>query len=272
MPTWHFAYGAANAGWLPIAGDWNGPAVAVAGGRWRSGCCRRTAPLTESASAADCPRSHRPLGSRRLGCYRSCETPQVQFVISDLPGSYLGEAEGNLIYIDSNAAGHGWFVDPTPALDEEFTPSNQQLRAVDPRAVDRIDLLTVVEHELGHIAGLGDLDASVNDLMSGLLGTGIRRNASHQDAIDAALASQQPLGTCIVPGHWACPGFSCGFCPTAILLAMRSFCFLRNIIPFCHLWRRCSCNLAFCCRVRSCLRVKPTVFALHGDSQPGRLA
>ena len=49
--------------------------------------------------------------------------------------------------------------------------------------------LTVVEHELGHIAGLGDLDASVNDLMSGQLSTGIRRNASHQDAVDAALAS-----------------------------------------------------------------------------------
>ena len=114
---------------------------------------------------------------------------QVQFVISDLPGSYLGEAEANQIYIDSNAAGYGWFVDPTPAADEEFTasPSTKQLQAVDPRAVDHIDLLTVVEHELGHVAGLGDLDASVNDLMSGLLDTGTRRNASH---VDAVLASQ----------------------------------------------------------------------------------
>ena len=84
---------------------------------------------------------------------------QAQFVISDLPGSYLGKTEGNQIYIDTNAAGYGWFVDPTPALDEEFTPSpnNQQLRAVDPRAVDRIDLLTVVEHELGHVLGLKTL-------------------------------------------------------------------------------------------------------------------
>ena len=50
---------------------------------------------------------------------------QVQFVISDLPGSYLGEAEGNLVYLDSNAAGHGWFVDPTPALDEEFAADRE---------------------------------------------------------------------------------------------------------------------------------------------------
>ena len=103
---------------------------------------------------------------------------QVQFVISDLPGSYLGDTDGNEIYIDSNAAGYGWFVDPTPATDEEFTatPIAKQLQAVDPRAVDHIDLLTVVEHELGHVAGYDDLDALANNLMSGTLGVGVRRN------------------------------------------------------------------------------------------------
>ena len=111
----------------------------------------------------------------------------VTYVVTDLPGSYLGLAETNTIFIDRDAAGYGWFVDPTPAFDEEFTPSssNQQLRAIDPQAIDRIDLLTVVEHELGHIAGLNDLDTSVDDLMSGVLGTGIRRNASSIDAFFA---------------------------------------------------------------------------------------
>ena len=119
---------------------------------------------------------------------------QVQFVISDLPGSYLGETEGNQIDIDSKAAGYGWFVDPTPATDEEFTtatasPSGKQLQAVDPKAVDHIDLLTVVEHELGHVVGLKDLDAPTDDLMCGVLGVGVRRNPSYQDAIDANFAS-----------------------------------------------------------------------------------
>ncbi|MCC6124179.1 MAG: FG-GAP repeat protein, partial [Pirellulales bacterium] len=103
--------------------------------------------------------------------------PQIEFVVSDLPDSVLGKAEANRIYLDRDAAGHGWFIDPTPARDEEFVSSggNGQLRAVDSRAVDRIDLLSVVEHELGHALGLDDLDASLDALMSARMGTGIRR-------------------------------------------------------------------------------------------------
>ena len=109
-------------------------------------------------------------------------------MISDLPGSYLGETVSNIVYLDANAAGNGWFVDPTPAQNEEFaaTAGTQQMRAVDPRAVDHIDLLTVVEHELGHVLGLKDLDATTGDIMDGVLGVGTRRAAS---SVDAALAS-----------------------------------------------------------------------------------
>jgi hypothetical protein len=113
---------------------------------------------------------------------------QVQFVISDLPGSYLGEAEGNRITIDPSAAGNGWFVDTTPTLNEEFASSvGPQHAAVDARAVDRIDLLTVVEHELGHVAGLGDIYASTDDVMNGVLGTGVRRDPAHADTALASL-------------------------------------------------------------------------------------
>jgi hypothetical protein len=75
-----------------------------------------------------------------------------------------------------------------PAWEEEVTPSpnNQPLPAVDPRVVDRMDLLTIVEHELGHIAGLNDVDALTDDIMSGVLGAGIRRNAVHTDAVLAS--------------------------------------------------------------------------------------
>ena len=102
-------------------------------------------------------------------------TPQV--VVVDLPGTELGLAQDGVLYLDRDAAGYGWFVDPTPNSNEEFQWRDGQLQAVDPRAVDRIDLLTVVEHELGHLAGLGDLSASGSSLMSGQLPAGMRRLA-----------------------------------------------------------------------------------------------
>lgn len=41
--------------------------------------------------------------------------------------------------------------------------------------MDHVDLLSVVEHEMGHVLGLDDLDILSAGLMSGHLGTGIRR-------------------------------------------------------------------------------------------------
>ena len=104
---------------------------------------------------------------------------QTRIVVTDLPAGYLGLTEGNTILLSRDAAGFGWFVDPTPAVDEEFASAGGavpcgttgELKAIDPHAVDKIDLVTVVEHEMGHILGLGDLDA----LMTGRLGVGVRR-------------------------------------------------------------------------------------------------
>jgi hypothetical protein len=115
---------------------------------------------------------------------------RVEIAITDRPRSYLGMAFPDKILIDTDAAGHDWFVDTTPREDEEFVLAklDQDLHALDYRAVDRIDLLTVVFHELGHIAGLDDLEASTQRLMSGELATGIRRVAG-QSELDAIFAS-----------------------------------------------------------------------------------
>jgi hypothetical protein len=85
------------------------------------------------------------------------------------------------ITIDVDAAGYGWFVDGTPNQDEEFEPSTTSdeallaLTASD--AAERMDLLTVLRHEFGHVLGFEDLDPAVHDeeLMSATLTAGTRR-------------------------------------------------------------------------------------------------
>jgi hypothetical protein len=71
----------------------------------------------------------------------------IQIQIADLGGATLGLAAGHTIWMDANAAGWGWFVDQTPWDDSEFTtPGNQSEQ-------HRMDLLTVLDHELGHLLG-----------------------------------------------------------------------------------------------------------------------
>jgi len=77
----------------------------------------------------------------------------------DLPGRILGQAGDDFVLIDLDAAGHGWFIDATPADDLEFrTAEGLTERARSGDAAGRMDLLTVVMHEFGHILGLSDLD------------------------------------------------------------------------------------------------------------------
>jgi Ca2+-binding RTX toxin-like protein len=67
--------------------------------------------------------------------------------IADLPGAELGETVGRDIRIDPTAAGWGWFVDKTPRKDTEFTLAGDQGEQ------HRMDLLTAVMHEIGHVLG-----------------------------------------------------------------------------------------------------------------------
>ncbi len=87
----------------------------------------------------------------------------VQVVIADLPGLQLGMATSSAIVLDVNAAGYGWSV--------EIDPQDRET------AASRMDLLTAVLHELGHVAGLADDYGAVDsaDVMSGWLLPGVRR-------------------------------------------------------------------------------------------------
>jgi hypothetical protein len=86
----------------------------------------------------------------------------VQVIITDLPSTILGLASmmTPTIWLDINASGQGW------SLDVDLAPIDS-----------RVDLLSVVAHELGHLLGYKDLDPVryANQLMSASINPGIRR-------------------------------------------------------------------------------------------------
>src|SRR5439155_20262196 len=86
----------------------------------------------------------------------------------------------SVVELDATAAGYGWFVGSTLAGDTAFESlvAPRELWAVPGSpAFGRMDLLTVVEHELGHVLGLDDLDpqAVPHDLLTTTLAPGVRR-------------------------------------------------------------------------------------------------
>lgn len=93
--------------------------------------------------------------------------------VLDLASGYLGFDDTGVVEISRDGNGAGWFIDPTPNEDSEFRNGVM----VNPTG---FDLLTVLEHEFGHILGFDDLpNASYpNDLMADTILPGVRKNAA----------------------------------------------------------------------------------------------
>jgi hypothetical protein len=130
---------------------------------------------------------------------------EVQYQIVTLGNGALGWASlgGLVVSLDATAAGYGWDVDPNSPDDTAFgnlvAPAEFQAPAGSP-AFGRMDLLTVVEHELGHVLGMSDLDSQTvaHDLMTETLATGIRRVATPADVMTAtATTGVSPAGASV---------------------------------------------------------------------------
>jgi hypothetical protein len=166
------------------------------------------APGGESAAAALTPAELAPIAQEAeerwaatgLTAQQRALLDRVRFSIQDLSAAgELGQTTLGtpLVLLDATADGWGWFVDSTPADDSEFAvpAGGGELQALPGSpALGHMDLLTVVEHELGHVLGLDDIDPGVaaHDLMTATLGTGTRRlpvAAADTKIIPAALAA-----------------------------------------------------------------------------------
>jgi hypothetical protein len=188
-----FIYGTANAGLMPVVGNWigTGQGHALMASDGAATASANVSSLTEADLKPIVQEAISRWNAAGLDAATLAKLQRIQFIISDFSGSQLGMTHANTIYLDNDAAGHGWFVDATPGSDEEFaTSADGDLQTIDAKVADRIDLLTVVEHELGHIAGLDDLELSLDDLMSSTLSQGTRHTVSVRD-IDAVFAGYE---------------------------------------------------------------------------------
>lgn len=103
------------------------------------------------------------------------------FDVADMNGNFLATSNAGIVRIDSDGAGHGWFLDRTPGDNGEYDASGNATAGGG--AAGKMDLLTVIMHELGHQVGLDDLyqPADSGELMYGYASLGTRRNPDGDD-------------------------------------------------------------------------------------------
>ncbi len=100
----------------------------------------------------------------------------VTVTFGDLPDAMIGATIGDLIVIDREAAGWGWFIDPTPHSNREFVALpdlGTGSAGTDSPAFQRIDLLSTVLHELGNAMGIPENQGQ--GVMGMILPSGARR-------------------------------------------------------------------------------------------------
>ena len=141
--------------------------------------------------------------------------------MQELPAGFAAWAQRKAITLDTTGAGWGWYIDASPLDHSEFAISDAasawRVDASEDNnpAEGRLDLLTVLIHELGHVAGLVHSNGHA-DIMSQYLAPGQRRLLSGEDvaALDAADFLQTVVGAStngsavssysalILPSHW----------------------------------------------------------------------
>jgi hypothetical protein len=146
----------------------DGDALRIAGGRSR-GDAQDLSPAVLSRFAAVAANRWRMAGVSKQE-WQMLRTAPIS--IADLPADELGVALDGAITIDRNAAGRGWHAAPSSSVNRRGPARIAASREV--------DLLTVIEHEMGHLLGL-DHNARAGSVMNESIDVGERRNATARD-------------------------------------------------------------------------------------------
>jgi hypothetical protein len=104
----------------------------------------------------------------------------------------LAQPWANRVLLSPDGAGYGWFADASAASEAAFAAGaagSPPVSGAGSAAAGRMDLLTTVLHEMGHLAGLRDVAAAADgpDLMADFLPAGVRRT----QALDAVFAGDR---------------------------------------------------------------------------------
>jgi hypothetical protein len=170
-----FAYGAP--GWMPLAGQW-APHLqtlkAVGGAQLPAA---NVPALTQSVAQTFLGSALARLRQDGVNATVLTKLAPVQVAVGNLGGGVIAQADPQkgTILLDASAAGQGWFVDPTPLQDEEFSGGQAVSGGA---AAGRMDLLTAVLQEMAVTIGLQ------GDAFAAALAPGARSVS----ALDAAFA------------------------------------------------------------------------------------
>jgi parallel beta-helix repeat protein len=178
-----FSYGAGS--WTPVAGDWIDPPLPLhaLGGGVLGGPAVNL--LTRDAADALEAQALARLQQDGVSAAVVTRLAAVDVEVGGLVGGEVATADpqSGRVLLDASAAGHGWFVDPTPLQDEEFVAgaAGQPQTAVPGGPAEaRVDLLTALVQEMGVAAGLDGA------LLTSALAPGTR-NVAALDAFYATL-------------------------------------------------------------------------------------
>jgi hypothetical protein len=167
-----FAYG--GTGWLPVSVAFATPQqLLAAGGEGPGGAAPLSADQLQAAVSAALAR----LSAAGIDPALLSALSSAQYDMAALPPGVLGltDVAARHVTISADAAGYGWFADASAGSAATFAPGGPGSPAA-----GRMDLLSAVLHEMGHLAGCPDEGAAGNpdDLMADALSPGARKTAA----------------------------------------------------------------------------------------------